>query len=98
MTVFAVIAPADDPKLEEAIKEKFAQGDFYKIAPGQFFVYAPTLTTQKTSERLGITGGVLGSFAIVLRLTTYAGWHSKDMWEWVAAKLASAAPSSEGGE
>jgi hypothetical protein len=98
MAVFAVIAPASDPKLEEAIKDKFAEGDFYKIAPGQFLVYSSTLTTRQASERLGISSGVLGSRAMVLRVTTYAGWHSKDMWEWIAAKTISASPSSEASE
>jgi hypothetical protein len=95
MTVFAVIAPAHDSKLEDAVRGKFSEGDFYKIAPGQFFVYAPTLTTRQVSEKLSISSGILGGRAMVLRITTYAGWHSKDMWEWIAAKLASASPSSE---
>jgi len=86
MTVFAVIAPEADQKLEKAIKDKFAEGDFYEMSPGQFLVYAPGLTTRQASEKMGVTGGVLGSRAMVLRVTTYAGWHSKDMWEWIAAK------------
>ncbi len=38
MTVFAVIAPEADQKLEKAIKDKFAEGDFYEMSPGQFLV------------------------------------------------------------
>lgn len=99
MAVFAVIAPELNPKLEEAIKREFLEDRFYKIAPTQFLVSGDRLTTQQVSTKLGAPGGGIGRVMIV-RFSSYAGWHSKDMWEWIGAQftpppLPTDAPESE---
>jgi hypothetical protein len=91
MAVFAVIAPELDPRLEPAIKEQFPERH-YKIAPAQFLVADNRLTTQQVSTKLGASGGSVGRVMIV-RFSSYAGWHSKDMWEWIAAQLQPSPPS-----
>jgi hypothetical protein len=82
MTVFAAIAPERNSKLEPAVTAKFEAGSYYKITPDQFLIYSPTLTTQQLSDTLGAKGGGVG-LVLVVRFTGYAGWHSKDLWEWL---------------
>ncbi len=86
MAVFAVIAPSLDPRLEESVKAKFPEGDFYKISPQQFMVFSPTSTTQQISETISAPGGNVGR-VLIMRLTTYAGWHTKDLWEWIGTHM-----------
>jgi hypothetical protein len=94
MAVFALIAPSLDPRLEEAVKAHFAEGDYYKITPEQFLVAAPRgLTTQQVSDLLGVGGGNVGR-VMVLRVLNYTGWHSKDMWEWITTHRSPPAPPS----
>jgi hypothetical protein len=87
MTVFAAVAPVEDARLEAAVKAKFEEGSYYKITPSQFLIYSPTLTTQQVSERLGAPNDGVGRVMIV-PFTNYAGWHSREMWEWIASHIA----------
>jgi hypothetical protein len=87
MTIFAVITPPDNQKLaalEAAVNEKFS-GRVYKIATGQFAVSADNITTQQVGERLGVGTGDLG-FVLILPISNYYGWHSRNLWEWLAAE------------
>jgi hypothetical protein len=91
MSVFAAIAPTADARLEQAVLAKFGNENHYKVADGQFLVYAPNRTSQQVSTDLGAPGGGVG-FVMVLRVTNYAGWHSRDMWEWISTRLESQPP------
>jgi hypothetical protein len=85
MPLYALISPADNPALEKAVAEKF-KDRFFKIAPGQFVISTETTTTtQNVYEQMGIKGGGLGS-VLVLPITNYSGWHSQNLWEWLAAQ------------
>lgn len=81
MTIFAAITPDDDAGLEQALAVHFP-GKFYKIAPGQFLISAQ-MTTEFLSEEIGAKAGKVGKI-ILIRVFNYTGWHSKDMWEWLA--------------
>ncbi len=87
MAVFAVIAPEADPRLEPAVRDAFPDS-FYKITETQFLVTAAKLTTNQVAEKLNSPGGKVGR-VLILRFASFTGWHSKDMWEWVAAQSAS---------
>jgi hypothetical protein len=82
MTVFAVIAPTLDVRLERAVSTRFSNGRYYKITPQQFLVDGGEFTTQQVADALSVPGGNVGT-VMVLRVTNYTGWHSKDMWEWL---------------
>jgi hypothetical protein len=86
MTAFAVIAPTADDRLGNAVTEHFGNGNNYTIAPGQYFVFAPKLTTDQVAETLGVRDGGVGR-VLVMRVTTYAGWHKRGVWEWLNARL-----------
>jgi hypothetical protein len=84
MAIFAVIAPGDAPELKAAITEHFPDR-FYEIAPGQFFISVRKLTTAQVSDKLGLPKGQLGR-GMVLHITNWNGWHSKNVWEWLAVQ------------
>jgi hypothetical protein len=91
MTIFAVIAPDPDPKLEPAVREAFPDS-FYKINPSQFLVSAAKLTTNQVAEKIGAPNGGVGR-VLIARISTYTGWHTKDMWEWLAAQTNPLSPT-----
>ena len=90
MTVFAIIAPSFNEGLEEAIKGAFPDR-WYVIAPGQYLVSADRTTGDQIMGKLGLADGVLGR-AVIFRVSSYTGWHAKDMWEWIAAQSAPPSP------
>jgi hypothetical protein len=91
MAVFAVIAPEVDSRLEPAVRDVFADS-FYKISDTQFLVSAPKLTTNQVAEKLGSLSGNVGRVLIV-RFTSFTGWHYKNLWEWIAAQTNPPPPS-----
>jgi len=92
MTIYAVLTSGDDAKLAAAAEEHFP-GKVYKIASGQFLISTP-LATAKVSDTLQAPSGVLGRI-LVLRVENYTGWHSKDMWEWIAEQSKPPEPPAE---
>ena len=93
MTVFAIIAASPNaPALERAITERFPSGSRYVIAPGQYLVDAPGITSRQLSESLGIANGSLAQRILVLPVTGYDGWHNRDLWEWLSSHLDSSRP------
>jgi len=93
MTIFAVIAPQPNEALASAIKERFPNS-YYEIAPGQYLVSLPRGTVKQVLDALGLTQGGLGR-ALILRVSSYNGWHAKDMWEWIAAQSTPPPPASD---
>lgn len=87
MAVFAVIAPDVDPRLEPAVRAAFPDS-FYKITVTQFLVSAPKLTTNQVAEKLNSPDGNVGR-VLILRFASFTGWHSKDLWEWIATQSGS---------
>jgi len=92
MTIYAVLTPDNDEKLATAAEEHFP-GKVYKVAPGQFLISTPIATT-KVSETLGAPAGSIGKI-LVVRVANYTGWHSKDMWEWLAEQSKPPEPPME---
>jgi hypothetical protein len=84
MTIFAVIAPGDSPALKAAIAEHYPES-YYEVAPGQFFISTKKTTTSQVSEKLGLPKNEVGR-AMVLHVTNWNGWHSKNVWEWLTAQ------------
>jgi hypothetical protein len=93
MTVFAIIAPSFNERLEAAIKEKFPD-HWYAIAPGQYLVSADRVTPRQVMERLGIKEASHGRF-MILPMASYTGWHVKDLWDWIEAQNTPLTPKAE---
>lgn len=82
MALYALLAPELDPRLAQAIEKNFPES-FYRISDTQFLVSAPKLTTSQVYDKIGAAGGTVGR-VLILRFASYTGWHSKNLWEWVA--------------
>jgi sarcosine oxidase gamma subunit len=83
-SLFAIMAPSDDPKLEAAIQAKFP-ADQLKVGPGQWII-AATGTSKDISDQLGLTEGDVGS-AIIVSFSGYYGRASTNIWEWIASRM-----------
>jgi len=85
MSLFAVLLPAENPKLINAIKERFPEN--YQITPTQWVISAKG-TAQQVSDKLEISvkENPIGS-AVVLTITGYWGRASTDLWEWMKVKM-----------
>ena len=90
MLVYAVIAPGPSPQLALAVKRAFPDNHF-EIAQGQFLVADEAATTKEVGDRLNEPQGGVGRF-FVTPVSNYSGWHSRDLWEWIAARQAAGSP------
>jgi hypothetical protein len=96
VTVFAAIATGANEGLRASVESRYPGANHYKVAPGQYLVYAPGLTSKQVSDQLGITGGEGGlGRVVVFRVTAYAGWHARDMWEWIDSHMSESPPRAQ---
>jgi hypothetical protein len=51
-----------------------------------YLEHAPGQTSRQVSVTLGAAAGDIGHM-LILRVTDYAGWHSRDIWQWISARL-----------
>ncbi|MBU4233508.1 MAG: hypothetical protein KKD99_11170 [Proteobacteria bacterium] len=85
MSLFAVLLPAETPKLIAAIKEKFP--DHYEITSTQWMI-----STKGTAKQISDTLGVSGKEpptgdAIILTIAGYWGRAEPNLWEWMKVKM-----------
>ncbi|WP_270828941.1 hypothetical protein [Aeromonas sp. QDB20] len=87
MSVFAVITSNEPEKLGALIPAKLAPQDFHKVDDRTWFVNAPgtIVTPKELSDFLGVSQGAAG-LVLVLHITTYYGYHSKETWDWLTVK------------
>lgn len=85
MSLFAILLPAENPKLIAAIKEKFP--DHYEITSTQWMIFAKG-TAQQISDKLGVSikENPIGS-AVILVIAGYWGRAATDLWEWMKVKM-----------
>jgi hypothetical protein len=98
MAVFAVFSPPDEVRIDDAIPDVFPNA-FYKVAAGQFLVSVNKMTARQIAEKLGAYSAAVGR-VLVVRGDSYAGWHSKNLWEWVTTQTDSStdpSPEASGG-
>ncbi|MDL5383423.1 hypothetical protein ACTG2N_07565 [Aeromonas hydrophila] len=86
MAVFAVLASGDPAMLESFIEQKLAPIDYHRVDDRTWFVNnANVVTPKEMSDFLDVSTGGAGR-VLVLYVTTYYGYHSKDAWDWLAGK------------
>ncbi|AMH11616.1 MULTISPECIES: hypothetical protein [Klebsiella] len=87
MAVFAIIASNDGPGLGLKIKSTIQPQDFCEVDGNTWLVSAPQhiVTAKELSDFLGISTGAIGQ-VVVLHVTTYYGFHKREMWDWLAMK------------
>lgn len=81
MSIFALLCDLPNEGIEPSLAAAFPDR-WYKIASGQYFISTGRLTAKQVSIKLGLPDGKLGR-AVVLSVSNYSGWHSKDMWTWL---------------
>jgi hypothetical protein len=85
MSLFAVLLPAENPKLVAAIKEKFP--DHYEIISTQWIISTKG-TARQISDNLGISGKEPATGdAVILTIAGYWGRADPDLWEWIKVKM-----------
>jgi hypothetical protein len=86
MSLFAVLLPAENPKLVAAIKGKFPDTDHYEITSTQYMISAKG-TAQQISGILGVSDEKPVGSAVILAIAGYWGRASSDLWEWMRVKM-----------
>ena len=88
MSIFVILRVTDIAALKAAIEKEFAENHF-DLGRGQWLV-SSKLAANEVSDKLGITGdngkSVVGP-AMVVKIESYFGRASKDIWDWIKAKL-----------
>ncbi|MBI1418780.1 MAG: hypothetical protein GC146_16310 [Limimaricola sp.] len=84
MQIYFLASETDRPDLGVAIAVKFGERNCRTVAPGQWLV-AADVTPKELSDRLNASDGNFGKL-IILLVTSYFGWHDKDMWDWLSLK------------
>ena len=85
MAIFLVLADDAGRGLGGVIARKFPN-DHKAISQGQWAV-AADMTAQSLCEHLGASDGEFGRI-LVSPITSYYGWHSNDLWDWLKLKKA----------
>jgi hypothetical protein len=94
MTIFAVLLPADTPKIAEQIQTAFPN-DHYMVSGTQWLV-SSSLTAVELSAKLGVYDPknpglpTLGN-AIIFATSSYFGRAPQTVWDWLKVKLESRA-------
>lgn len=85
MATFLILADEPHKGLGNVIASRFPH-NHRLISNGQWAVVAD-MTAQSLCEHLGASEGQYGKVLVSL-LTSYYGWHDKDLWDWLALKKA----------
>ncbi len=80
MPVFLIVSDAENPVLEEKIKNSYPK-DHFLLSHNHWLVDAEE-TTEEVADKLGIRGGGAGR-AIVFGVGSHSGFHRKSVWEWL---------------
>lgn len=84
MTIFAVVVSKEPEKMKAAILAKFAVGSFYEVDSSFWLVDSTFATAKEFAQFLG-PNNEIGTY-ISFPITSYYGFHSKVVWEWLSSK------------
>jgi len=79
MTIFAIIAPAANDALRQAVQQHFPKN--LEFAPGQFVVSIDGLTAQQVTLKIKPDESK-GKF-VVFSVAAHWGFYDKSLWEWL---------------
>ena len=82
MPVFLVLSEEDKPELATAIQEKF-KDKWYALKPASQWLLDAEKTTTEVMEELDLGGGEKYGGVAVFLVTNWAGYHNKNLWEWL---------------
>jgi hypothetical protein len=84
MTIFAVLAEADNPRLAEQVERIYP--DAYKLVPNMQWLVDASGTPKSVADALDIRDGKYGRVVVLQGTANGAGWHYRSLWDWVTAK------------
>ena len=95
-SIYAVLAPPENRKVEHALNHRITKGDALVIGPGQYLV-AFGGTTRELSDALGVTDaisapGPVGP-AVIFKVSDFYGSAASELWEWLSSQMRSAVPA-----
>ena len=85
MAIFAIVGVGDPDYVHDRLKEHFPEA-FYVAGNHVFFVATDNFTTRQVAERLGLSGETDEIRGVVLLVTSFYGYHDRDLWEWIQVK------------
>lgn len=81
MPTFLIFSEKKHEALGDKIREIYPD-DHYDLGAGKWLIEAEK-TTKDVAEEIGIRGGAFGR-AVVFKVDTFSGFHSKSLWEWLS--------------
>jgi SAM-dependent methyltransferase len=85
MPIFVIVGHTEIPKLGEAIKAAYPEGQHFELPPSTWFVRHEYRSVADVASKIGISDGKLGAQAIVFTLGGWSGWARNELWEWMRA-------------
>lgn len=87
MAIFLVVPTAKPAEIKNALDHKHRDGvlDFRELPHGEFLVSFKG-TSEELSNIIGISDASSG-LGIVVRVDSYYGRASTDIWEWIKSRL-----------
>ena len=87
MQLFAIFGtiPQEHDKIVEKAKQSYGNPNVYTIAQS-VIVASSGRTTQEVATSLGIGDDQNDFTGVVVQAGYYWGYHSKSLWEWMAAR------------
>ncbi len=81
--VYVVIPFRPGPAIQQLIEALPNMGVYIAMAPSAYFI-SYRGTTKELAEAIGYNGDEGAGTGIVLPVSNYFGYASKDLWEWLA--------------
>ena len=87
MQIFAIVGTKTEQhgEIVRLAKERYTEANVYTI-PDVVFLASARETTQEVAIQLGIGDDNNNYTGVVVMVNYYWGYHSKDLWEWIAAR------------
>ena len=85
MAIFAIVGVANPDLVKDRLEKHFA-GSIYVAGERVFFVAAAGRTTREIGEMAGLSPETDATRGIVLSVTSYWGFHDRELWEWMQVK------------
>ncbi len=89
MSVFLVLTSDDGEHLTDIITSKISEVDRFNVDEKTWLVSSPdnVVTPKELSDYFDLSDGKVGTVLITL-VTSYYGYHSRQMWDWLNVKRA----------
>jgi len=85
MAAFAVISITPNPDLDKQIAGAYA-GAYLALSQSAWLISDKNVTTKEVCDKINVKPGGIG--AVVVKIESYFGVASPNIWEWLKVKMA----------